>query len=838
MTMRMRTIAILATVFLGLGLGSGCAKDHSLETVVNPRDPELTGIRPPVPTSLRARVSNGSAEISWSFTRADSSFADSVAFYRIYRGEGNATPALSDSTDRPPANLSGLVNGIGYRVAVASVLKNGLEGKRSASLAVVPGVFGLQVDNGRETTRSLSVGLTLLAPVGTRGMQVANGPDLDAAPIQPFASQLAWQIPAGDGEKEIFARFVDAEGNLSLANSARIRLDTRADITSVAFQPNSVAVRPGDTLLFRLETAGGEAHGTARVSLGTGGRQLDLRDDGRAGDATADDGIYALAYTVPPDLALVDVLVTGDFTDEAGNDAPSFPAPVRLTVRNDPPAVTLDPIVSPAPGELYLSWSEVADAGRFSAYRLFRAVTPGVDTSGTRVQVREITARSSTTYTDTGLDPNRTYYYRVTVVDPNGRTSSSNEEAGRPRLAASLDPVTLDVPSNVTETSVSLSFSRCLAPTFAQYRILRGEHRNLDTDPERRLLTTITSAGTTTYDDRTELEQGMSYYYRVDAVDGNGTASPSNTVSATIPDLPPAAVTLNAPTSTGETAVLLSWTQSDIRDFQRYELRRASAAGVGPEADSLASFDQKESVSYLDAGLTENTKYFYRIFVIDKGGNRAGSNELKVTTANADPDPVELFVPTEDTNAFTPSVTSSWAVSLAHDFAEYRLYRDTAPAVGETSTLVRTIADSMVVSYLDAGLSDNTRYYYRVFVRDDAGGKAGSNEQSVVTANRPPTPVTLSVSGTTANSISVNWTQNNDHDFNEYRLLKGTTSTTFPTTVVSFTQKTQVSHTLFVATADTTRYFFKVVVYDKELGSTTDDLSTDSNVVSARAVKN
>lgn len=835
--MRMRTVGVLSTVFLGLALGAGCNKDHSLESVINPRDPELTGIRPPMPTSLRARVGNGSAEISWGFTRSDSSFVDSVAIYRIYSAEGNATPVLSDSTDHPPINLFGLVNGTEYRVSVASVLKNGLEGKRSASLAVVPGVFGLQVDNGRETTRSLSVSLALLAPDGTRGMQIANGSDLDSAPTQPFAFQLTWQIPPGDGEKEISARFVDAEGNLSLAFSTRIRLDTRADITSVTFQPDLVAVGPGETLRFRLETAGGEAHGTARVSLGTGGRQLDLRDDGRAGDATADDGIYSLAYTVPPDLALEDALVTGDFTDEAGNDAPSFPAPVRLTIRNDPPAVILSPIVSPAPGELYLSWSEVSDAGRFSAYRLFRAVTPGVDTSSARVQVREITARSSTTYTDTNLDPNRTYYYRVTVVDPNGRTSSSNEEAGRPGLAPPPDPVTLDAPSNVTETSVSLSFSRCLAPTFAQYRIFRGEHQNLDTDPERRLLTTITSAGTTTYDDRTELEQGMTYYYRVDVVDGNGAASPSNTVSTTIPDLPPPAVTLNVPTSIGETAVLLSWSQSDIRDFQRYEIRRSTAAGVDLGTPLLGFFDQKERVSFLDTGLTENTKYYYRIFVVDKGNHRTGSNELKVTTANVDPAPVELFLPTEDTNAITPSVTTSWAVSLAHDFAEYRLYRDTSPAVGETSTLVRTIADSLVVSYLDAGLVDNTRYYYRVFVRDDAGGKAGSNEQSVVTANRPPTPVTLSVSGTTANSIALTWTQNDDHDFNEYRLLQGTTSTTFPTTVISFTQRAQVSHTLFFATSDSTRYFFKVVVYDKALESPA-RLSTDSNVVSARALRN
>jgi hypothetical protein len=140
------------------------------------------------------------------------------------------------------------------------------------------------------------------------------------------------------------------------------------------------------------------------------------------------------------------------------------------------------------------------------------------------------------------------------------------------------------------------------------------------------------------------------------------------------------------------------------------------------------------------------------------------------------------------------------------------------------------------VGFLDSGLADNTRYYYRVFVHDDAGGTAGSNEQSVVTDNRPPTPVTLSVSGTTANSITLTWTRNNDHDFNEYRLVQGSTSTAFPTTVISLTQAGQVSHTLFLADSDDTLYFFKVVTYDQPLASMP-RLSTDSNVVSARTIQ-
>jgi hypothetical protein len=55
--------------------------------------------------------------------------------------------------------------------------------------------------------------------------------------------------------------------------------------------------------------------------------------------------------------------------------------------------------------------------------------------------------------------------------------------------------------------------------------------------------------------------------------------------------------------------------------------------------------------------------------------------------------------------------------------------------------------------------------------------------------------------------------------------------------VISFTQREQTSHTIFYADADSTRYFFKVVTYDKALESTA-RLFTDSNVVSARTLRN
>ncbi|MBK8230358.1 MAG: fibronectin type III domain-containing protein [Candidatus Eisenbacteria bacterium] len=811
-----------------LAFGAGCSKDHELADERNPIDPYYGGVSAPVPSGLAAEVGSRRVQLTWEL--ADSSHVGAVAKYRIYRRSGVEEAELTDSTTTSPATVRGLVNGQIYRFSVASVLANGLEGKRSEEISAVAAVFGIVIEDGRDATASTSVRLTFEAPDGTSGLQIANDGQFDGIAVQPFAATRNWEVPPGDGAKTVWARFLDAEGNPSVAVSDGIELDTRAEIAAVSFSPTT-NLRPGQTVHFLVD--GNESYGTALVELGEGGRRLALRDDGGGGDPTANDGIYELNYVIEEDVELDDALVTASFSDRVGNDAASRIAPTRLSIHRDPEAVVLDPLISPSPQELLLSWSQSSDAARFQLYRVYRAEAVGVDTSRTRSLVEESNNRTNTTFTDANLDPNKTYYYRVYVVDPFGNQVSSNERSGRPQANAAPDPVVLNPAFNVTEDGVSLSWSRSTASDFSEYRVYRGKQSNLDSDPERRLLSSISDAGTTSFDDDAEIEENRTYYYRLDVVDRLGAVGRSNVVSATTLDRLPQAVTLDEAGSVGETAVLLNWSRNSERDFARYELRRSTNAGVSPTSPLLTSASQAEATSFLDTGLTENTEYFYRVFVVDRGGNVVGSNELAQTTLNADPPAIALNLPTEVSGAQTPSVALSWTQSGAHDFEAYRIYRDTAPSVGESSSLIRTIDSASTLAFTETGLEDNTRYYFRIFVRDDADGSTGSNEQSIVTANRAPRPVNLTVSGTTTRSISLSWTENTNSDFVEYRLLQGTNSTSFPTVVASFTQAEQTAHTVFVDENDTTVYFFKVETYDQAINST-QRLKSDSNVVSAQ----
>lgn len=826
---RNRWVGLGGYLFLGALVLSGCTKDHSLDAESNPADPSISGITPPVPNRIQADVSTRAVNLDWEL--ADSSHVGQIEKYRVYRTDpGELVAVRVDSTTAPPIDLFGLDNGTLYRFQVSAVLRNGLEGRPSTSISATPGIFGILLANGSLATNSRTVNVSTQSTEGTRGLKIGNSADLTLEPLQPFSSNVSWTLGPNDGTQTVYAQFFDAQGNESPVVSDDILLDRRAEIASVSANP--LQASPGETVVFRMTT--GEPFGQASVTLGSNGRVIELRDDGTSGDGSANDGVYSRDYTVEEDLQLFEATVTGSFRDQAGNQASPRVASGRLTILQDPTPVVLRTPTSESPSELTLTWSQTADELRFGSYRVYRATAPNVYQNPARRLQTEIFSIAQTTYTDQDLDPSQTYYYVVEVRDEFGNGVPSNEVSARPLTNAAPDPVVLDTPSEVTEDQVVLNFSRSFAEDFAEYRVYRSLQQDVLADPDRRLLTRITSATNTNYTDQTEIEENRTYYYAVVVADEFGATSGSNVVSATTPDRLPTPVELAEPASVGNTSVLLSWTANEDLDFARYELRRSGTAGVSESSSLIASLTDADVTSYLDTGLIENTEYYYRIFVVDRGGNRVGSGgEVRILTANDDPPAVVLAALSEQIGAQTPSVTVSWGRSSAHDFDRYRIFRDTAPGVSTASTAVRSILDPAIISFTDRDLDDNTRYYYRVFVEDDASGSTGSNEQTIVTANRAPKPVELRVSGTSPTSITLSWSQNSEADFDAYRLYRGTSNSDLTTLEAEFTQREQTGHTVFVPLNDPTVYFFKVVVYDQDIDSS-ERLSTDSNVVSGQ----
>ncbi len=323
---------------------------------------------------------------------------------------------------------------------------------------------------------------------------------------------------------------------------------------------------------------------------------------------------------------------------------------------------------------------------------------------------------------------------------------------------------------------VTLNWSESLDAQFQGYAIYRAEAA--DVDSLSRLVGTITSAAILTQQD-TDVIEGHTYYYRVYVRNNLGLETGSNIVQAQVTNLrPPAAVTLQQPTSIGVTSVGLEWSQSGDRDFGSYRVYRNETGAVTESDDLVTEITDVGRAFCDDVGLQSNTIYYYRVYVLDQGGLKSRSNEIQVTTRQPEqPDPVNLATPIVADPPDPASATLNWSRSQDADFAAYRIFRAESLPVDTLSRLMATVDNVATLSYQDSAVAEGETYYYRVYVQDSAGHETGSNTvQAFIENLRPPTAVTLETPdaiGTTR--IGLDWSRSPDLDFGSYRIYRNTT---------------------------------------------------------------
>ncbi len=139
-------------------------------------------------------------------------------------------------------------------------------------------------------------------------------------------------------------------------------------------------------------------------------------------------------------------------------------------------------------------------------------------------------------------------------------------------------------------------------------------------------------AGVITYGD-SGLAAGTTYFYEVCAYNAGGNSPYSNTASATTTAAavtPPAAPASLAATATSSSAISLSWTDNSSNE-SGFKLERSLD---GTSFALLATLGGSVT-SYGDSGLSAATKYYYRVYAYNSGGNSGYSNTASATTPTA-----------------------------------------------------------------------------------------------------------------------------------------------------------------------------------------------------------
>jgi len=443
--------------------------DKEIKKLIAPDEIHFPGS----PTNVKVIVDDASILISWQM-----SDTSGIHHYYIYRKDSVTTEmGLLDSSFVMNYKDNNVINERIYYYQVAAVNDSGYVGKRSAEVSARPNMFNIIIENGEEYTNNKRVTLTLIAPSNTRNMMFANDSlFINASWINYTTTMTNWELSQGDGTKFVYVKFKDYDGNVTKNRIFdTIILDTKAIISEVTENTNGQIKVPGQNIHFTLNS--GEQAGTATIDIGNAATGIKLYDDGTSGDTQANDGLYEVEYRIPSGIKTKNAIVTGHFTDRVNNVAEDATALGRVTIGQDPLAVTLYPPTTTGEQEksLELYWSQYTDDD-FSSYRLYRKTSAGVDTLSNLVTT--INTKETTNHTDTGVKENIEYYYRVFVFDTFGGAKGSNEVKGQ----VSYDdenptPVSLLTPTPVGNslTSLHLTWSKNSDDDFESYRIYRTE---------------------------------------------------------------------------------------------------------------------------------------------------------------------------------------------------------------------------------------------------------------------------------------------------------------------------------------------------------------------------
>jgi len=315
------------------------------------------------------------------------------------------------------------------------------------------------------------------------------------------------------------------------------------------------------------------------------------------------------------------------------------------------------------------------------------------------------------------------------------------------------------------------------------YRIERS------TDNQNWSLLATTAANATIYSD-TGLTEGTSYYYRVQATNGDGDSAYSSSASATT--LPAAPSNVSVTSITGS-QVSLSWQDnSSIESYFSIE----QFNGTSWQQIGTASANATDT-TISNQTFNPSTQYSFRVRAFSYTGYQNSLPSNVVATTPAWPvAPTNLTV----TAASSSQITLKWDDNAANETG-YKIERS---ADNYNWTELTTTAAN-ATSYSDTGLSEGTTYYYRVRATNANGDSAYSSSASATTL--PVAPSNVSVISITGSQVSLSWQDNSSIE--SYFVIEQLTGTSWQQigTASANATNTTISNQTYIAS---TQYGFRV----------------------------
>ena len=352
-------------------------------------------------------------------------------------------------------------------------------------------------------------------------------------------------------------------------------------------------------------------------------------------------------------------------------------------------AVPAAPVVklgnSAASGKPVLTWNAVPGA---TSYKVYRATSK----SGTYSLLGTVT---TTSYTNTGAKEGTTYYYRVKAANGAGESAYSNVVSGKVVVTPKPAAPVVKIGNSAASGKPMLTWNAVSGAT--AYKVYRATSQN----GTYSLLGTVT---TTSYTN-TGAKAGVTYYYKVKAVNSAGESAYSNVVSGKVKSVTPkpSAPVVKIGHSATSGKPMLTW--NAVSGATSYKVYRATAKN-----GTYSLLGTVTTTSYTNTGAKAGTTYYYKVKAVNSAGESAYSN---VVSGRAT---VTTLTMGHSASSGKPQLT--WkAVSGA---ASYKVYRATAK--NGAYTVINT---TKALTYTNVGAALGTTYYYKVEALNAAGKSLG-----------------------------------------------------------------------------------------------------------------
>ena len=359
-------------------------------------------------------------------------------------------------------------------------------------------------------------------------------------------------------------------------------------------------------------------------------------------------------------------------------------------------AVPAAPVVkagnSATSGKPMLTWDAVDGA---TSYRVYRATSQNGP-------CRLLGSVTTTTYVNTGAKDGVTYYYMVTAVNDSGESAFSNTVSGQNKAVTSKPaaPV-VKIGNSATSGKPMLTWNAVSGAT--SYKVYRATSQN----GTYSLLGSVTVTSYT----NTGAKDGVTYYYKVTAVNDSGESAYSNIVSgqnkAVTPKPSAPVVKIGHSSTSGKP--MLTWNAVD--GAASYKVYRATAKN-----GAYSVINTTNALTYTNTGAALGTTYYYKVEALNAAGKSMGFSD--VVEGKVAP----VLAVGYSSVSGKPQLT--WkAVPGA---TEYQVYRSTQRNSGYTK-----INTTTATSYVNTGAKANTTYYYKIVA---VKGTAASDFSNIVSA--------------------------------------------------------------------------------------------------------